>query len=1378
MTRARQKESVYDLPKELQLPLSQETSVAPMSQTSGGEAGSPPPAAIAADASASTSSSMGGVCSYFTITSSPSIYSTSVTDTKAMQSDNCSSGVGVSKPGVSEQLLASNAGQHQPGALRWTALSISPPPEDLLDNSQMSCQDEGGGLESEQSCTMWTEHSISNFSNMSTHAYNDNTEVPRKSQKRNPKQRPESIRQNSNMDVFDADSAKAPHYVLSQLTSDIKGQSGNGAPENQKRNKKNSVLCEQFSTKAEGKELKIVVQPETQHRARYLTEGSRGSVKDRTQQGFPTVKLEGHNDPVVLQVFVGNDTGRVRPHGFYQACKVTGRNTTPCKEVDIDGTTVIEVMLEPNMMTLAVDCVGILKLRNADVEARIGVAGSKKKSTCARLVFRVNITREDGSIFTLQTLSSPILCTQPAGVPEILKKSLHSCSVKGEEEVFLIGKNFLKGAKVVFQENIADENSWKAEAEIDMELYHQNHLIVKVPPYRDQQITSHVSVVMFVVTNVGRSHEVQPFIYTPEQYIPVNALIKKEVSSPTQSCTFEDNMKATNPSGSKTDQQSSMVYAQQNLENSTNARPFSPSVSHLLSDSDQQASVQVQIYSPEALSSIQTQDIPQAGGCQNSPCQANDPIRQQATQFQAMDSQSRGTVQSDRTTVTLSQMSEVTPQSTLKEQAQILQQQLSSGLFSTSGSVSQLPNTVHQIQSASYQSSVKGNNTEVDLVQQVLESQQLPHVLFHEQGGNENKQSSIGQVQEQMNSGLFQPVASIQGNTNVTLSSSSESVHSRSENVLLGRGDTLLQQAENTLSNQQQAMETTAALVMEMQQSIHQFDLFQTQNTSTGSIQTPGYQHQQTSHLITGLSTNEEMQMQCDIFDTGSVSGSESNSNQQQVSASSIVQPPNSADSANTSAQTEHIQTNVFQTMVQMQHRGESDNQVNLFPPAEDMLGVQTSGSQQQGSGLFPTSDIMALQAKSFLQQPPHSHTTIFHSTIGESQSINQESRGTLFHSVNAIVQHQNSAAQDQLQSSLFHPQNTLSLLQTTSVPSEQPTPNLFLAQSTANSVQNNTLPQEEQCSFFPSQNSLPQLQGSSNKGHQGAFQQQAQLSHIPNSLISQDQQQQSTQDIFQVQNQQTSIFQANHSMVGIQTSQSAHDQTQNILFSAQNPMNNIGPQEQRQNLLFNPGQEPISQQEQQNQTLFHPQNMEFQATSPVSSQHDQQRQSPMFHNSPQLQLVHAAPNSPGQQVTLFISPVSMSVLQGSLNQQELQHANIYSQSIQGSTSPPAQQTNMYHSTTGGAMGQMQTQSTSSPQTSGIFLFGTQSNCAQLISQASSLPDEIMALGPSGQPQGDGQSVTTLMSQQMAENSSLTSEKIKDLLVSLQNQGKCLSGSF
>lgn len=69
---------------------------------------------------------------------------------------------------------------------------------------------------------------------------------------------------------------------------------------------------------------------------------------------FFCLQLEGVSELVVLQVFVANDAGRVKPHGFYQACRVTGRNTTACKEVDIEGTIVIEIPLEPsNDMTLA-----------------------------------------------------------------------------------------------------------------------------------------------------------------------------------------------------------------------------------------------------------------------------------------------------------------------------------------------------------------------------------------------------------------------------------------------------------------------------------------------------------------------------------------------------------------------------------------------------------------------------------------------------------------------------------------------------------------------------------------------------------------------------------------------------------------------------------------------------------------------------------------------------------------------------------------------------------------------------------------------------------------------------------------------------------------
>ncbi|XP_004584043.2 nuclear factor of activated T-cells 5 isoform X2 [Ochotona princeps] len=1510
-------ESVYDLlPKELQLPPSRETSVASMSQTSGGEAGSPPPAVVAADASsAPSSSSMGGACSSFTTSSSPTIYSTSVTDSKAMQVEGCSSAVGVSNRGVSEKQFTGNTVQQHPSTpKRHTVLYISPPPEDLLDNSRMSCQDEGCGLESEQSCSMWMEDSPSNFSNMSTSSYNDNTEVPRKSRKRNPKQRPGIKRRDceeSNMDIFDADSAKAPHYVLSQLTTDNKGNSkaGNGTMENQKGSgvKKSPMLCGQYPVKSEGKELKIVVQPETQHRARYLTEGSRGSVKDRTQQGFPTVKLEGHNEPVVLQVFVGNDSGRVKPHGFYQACRVTGRNTTPCKEVDIEGTTVIEVGLDPsNNMTLAVDCVGILKLRNADVEARIGIAGSKKKSTRARLVFRVNIMRKDGSTLTLQTPSSPILCTQPAGVPEILKKSLHSCSVKGEEEVFLIGKNFLKGTKVIFQENMSDENSWKSEAEIDMELFHQNHLIVKVPPYHDQHITLPVSVGIYVVTNAGKSHDVQPFTYTPDPAAgALNVNVKKEISSPARPCSFEEAMKAMKTTGCNLDKvnilpnalitplisstmiksedvtpmeitaekRSSPIFkttktvgsTQQTLENISNiagnASFSSPSSSHLSSENEKQQQIQAKAYNPETLTTIQTQDISQAGTfpavSASSQLPNSEALLQQATQFQTRETQSREVLQSDGTVVNLSQLTEAPQQQPpLQEQAQTLQQQISPNIFPSPNSVSQLQSTIQQLQAGNFAgSSASANSGSVDLVQQVLEAQQqLSSVLFSAPDGNEN-------VQEQLSADIFQQVSQIQNSVSPGIFSSTEpTVHTRPDNLIPGRAESVHPQSENALSSQQQqqqqqqVMESSAAMVMEMQQSICQAaaqiqsELFPSTASASGNLQqSPVYQ--QPSHMMSALSSSEDMQMQCELFSSSpAVSGNEtSTTTTQQVATpgTSIFQTSSSGDGEETGAQAKQIQSSVFQTMVQMQHNGDSPSQVNLFPSTKSMMSVQNSGTQQQNNGLFQqSSEMMSLQSGNFLQQSSHSQAQLFHTQnpIADAQNLSQEAQGSIFHSPNPIVHSQTSTnSSEQIQSSMFHSQSTMTVLQGSSVPQDQQSPNIFLSQSPMNNLQANTVAQEEQISFFAAQNSISPLQSTSNTEQQAAFQQQTAITHIQNPMLSQEQTQSSQQSLFQPQvslgslppnampqNQQGTIFQSQHSMVAMQSNSPAQEQQQqqqqqqaqqqqqqqqqqqSMLFSNQNTMAAMASQKQPPpNMIFSPNQNPMASQEQQNQAIFHQQSnmapmnqeqqpMQFQNQPPVSSLQNpgpSQSESPqtsLFHSSPQIQLVQGSPNSQEQQVTLFLSPASMSALQTSINQQDMQQSPLYSSQnnlpgIQGATSSPQPQAPLFHNTAGGTMNQLQNSPGSSQQTSGMFLFGIQNNCSQLLTSGpATLPDQLMAISQPGQPQNESQSpVTTLLSQQMPENSPLASslntnqnmEKI-DLLVSLQNQGNNLTGSF
>lgn len=136
-----------------------------------------------------------------------------------------SNGGGIGRACGEKGGAASQQHHHQMTPSKRPVLNISPPPEDLFDDSHMSGCHEDLLQDSEQSNSIWTENSASNFSLMSSNSYNDNTEVPRKARKRTPRQRPGSkpvSAEETSMDVFDADSAKAPHFVLSQLGPDSK----------------------------------------------------------------------------------------------------------------------------------------------------------------------------------------------------------------------------------------------------------------------------------------------------------------------------------------------------------------------------------------------------------------------------------------------------------------------------------------------------------------------------------------------------------------------------------------------------------------------------------------------------------------------------------------------------------------------------------------------------------------------------------------------------------------------------------------------------------------------------------------------------------------------------------------------------------------------------------------------------------------------------------------------------------------------------------------------------------------------------------------------------------------------------------------------------
>ncbi|XP_036009688.1 nuclear factor of activated T-cells, cytoplasmic 3 isoform X2 [Mus musculus] len=221
-------------------------------------------------------------------------------------------------------------------------------------------------------------------------------------------------------------------------------------------------------------ELKIEVQPKTHHRAHYETEGSRGAVKASTG-GHPVVKLLGYSEkPINLQMFIGTADDRyLRPHAFYQVHRITGKTVaTASQEIIIASTKVLEIPLLPeNNMSASIDCAGILKLRNSDIELRKGETDIGRKNTRVRLVFRVHIPQPSGKVLSLQIASIPVECY---GRPH-----------------------------------------WEAEGKIIREKCQGAHIVLEVPPYHNPAVTSAVQVHFYLCNGKRKKSQSQRFTYTP-----------------------------------------------------------------------------------------------------------------------------------------------------------------------------------------------------------------------------------------------------------------------------------------------------------------------------------------------------------------------------------------------------------------------------------------------------------------------------------------------------------------------------------------------------------------------------------------------------------------------------------------------------------------------------------------------------------------------------------------------------------------------------------------------------------------------------------------------------------------------------------------------
>ncbi|XP_054632692.1 nuclear factor of activated T-cells, cytoplasmic 3 isoform X2 [Dunckerocampus dactyliophorus] len=269
----------------------------------------------------------------------------------------------------------------------------------------------------------------------------------------------------------------------------------------------------------EHNELKLEVQPRPYHRAHYETEGSRGAIK-AANGGHPVIKLNGPCErPASLMLFIGTaDERHLRPHSFYQVHRVTGKTvTTTCQEKLLDSTKVLEIPLLPGNMSASIDCAGILKLRNADIELKKGETDIGRKNTRVRVVFRVGIQQSDGWTLWLQTASVPVECSQRSGqeLPHVESFSPSSCVLHGGKELLIIGSNLSSQSRVVFLEKSPDGRVlWETDARVLPAKSCSSSITVDIPAY-NRTTSSPVQVLFYVSNGKRRKSQSQSFTYLP-----------------------------------------------------------------------------------------------------------------------------------------------------------------------------------------------------------------------------------------------------------------------------------------------------------------------------------------------------------------------------------------------------------------------------------------------------------------------------------------------------------------------------------------------------------------------------------------------------------------------------------------------------------------------------------------------------------------------------------------------------------------------------------------------------------------------------------------------------------------------------------------------
>ncbi|MGH0123993.1 UNVERIFIED_CONTAM: hypothetical protein FKN15_019267 [Acipenser sinensis] len=982
--------------------------------------------------------------------------------------------------------------------------------------------------------------------------------------------------------------------------------------------------------------------------------------------------------------------------------------------------------------------------------------------------FHFTFKAGSGSIATAATIFVSCLLkydwlelAQPAGVPEILKKSLHSCSVMGGEEVFLIGKNFLKGTKVIFQENVSAN-------------------IVEVSVKKE--VPSPAQSCSFEESTKGM--KTQSCTMDKASLLPSALMTKNEEVTPMEvssNQTARNVFKTSDVIGS----------AQQTLDMSLNISlssiPFSNSVSHQLGEPEQHQQIQSTSFSSiEPLSTIQKQDIAPTS-----------PLLQQVTQqyqrpdllLDHIDALSQERVPDGESVMEMQQLGKTSQQQQQSiEQQQPIQQQTMQQQQPIQQQTMQQQQPIQQQTMQQQQPIQQQTMQQQQPIQQQTMQQQQPIQQQTMQQQQPIQQQTMQQQQpiQQQTMQQQQPIQQqtmqqqqpIQQQTMQQQQPIQQQTMQQQQPI---QQQTMQQQQpiqQQTMQQQQPIQQQTMQQqqpiqqqTMQQQQPIQQQTMQQQQPIQQQTMQQQQPIQQQTMQQQQPIQQQTMQQQQSYDWPDTHAGGSVNENLQQQLTPQGLFQPQSTgAPSEDGGSQPKQMQTSVFQNMVQTQ------GQVGtLFQTPESMIH---SGSQQQGSLFQQAEEMLSIQVPGFLQQPP-SHPSppqLFHSQGPMSDT--QDPPTTLFQN------QKHSPTQEQVQAAMF--QSSLTVLTNSPLQPDQQQhgSGLFLSQNNVTTLQSGQIAQDskqqqqqQQLAFLTSL----QSSGSTEQQSVSVFQPQDKSSLLQESTPMDQQPQQDA--VFQTMpssangllpSQQGAFFQSQHSMG---SSQEQQQQAGLLLFSGRNQMQQLNsslpPQKPQNQAMFLTQSNLVSVSPQEQS-----QPMSFQNQSSVAggTPQNEQPQQALFHNPQQMQLVQGSSSASESHVTNFMPQASLPSLQGSVSQQELPQATIFS-SQSSIPSPVQPQGVLFHT----AATRTMNQPGQPQQTSGLFLFGIQNaDCGQLITSGdSTLSDQLIAISQSGQNQREKEaSIQSLLTQTISElgtipnamTASQNMEKIDDLLVSLQDQ--------